>query len=189
MAGKAKAKESVMNEESIADEIVEQTIAEEPIVKEPVKKAPKKFAPDERIECRSVTVGRLDMVGPKSQLLYTWEDMDDITYVEYQDLQALQSRKSRFINKPRFIIEDEDIVAQWNLESMYDKISKQTMEEFFALPITKFKAQLKTMPDGVKDSVKTKAVQMINSEELYDIRKVRAIDEAFGTEFVELFMK
>ena len=45
------------------------------------------------------------------------------------------------------------------------------------------------MPDGVKDSVKTKAVQMINSEELYDIRKVRAIDEAFGTEFVELFMK
>ena len=183
MAGKSKAKESIMDEESIVDEVVEKVEAA------PVKKAPKKFAPDDRIECRSVTVGQLDMLGPKTQLLYTWADIDDITYVEYQDLQALQSRKSRFINKPRFIIEDEDIVAQWNLDSMYDKVSKQTMEEFFALPLNKFKAQLKTMPDGVKDSVKTKAAQMIQTEELYDIRKVKAIDEAFGTEFVDLFMK
>ena len=188
MAGKSKAKESVIDEEIIVDEVVEQPIVEKK-PEPPVKKVPKKFAPDERIECRSVTVGKLDMVGPKTKLLYSWEDMDDVAYVEYQDLQALQSRKSRFISKPRFIIEDEDIVSQWNLEAMYDKISKQTMEEFFALPLTKFKAQLKIMPDGIKDSVKTKAVQMINSEELYDIRKVKAIDEAFGTEFVELFMK
>lgn len=184
MAGKSKAKESVIDEEFIEEEVVETKVEVAP-----VKKAPKKFAPDDRIECRSVTAGTLFMKGPKTQLMYTWEDMDDITYVEYQDLQALQSRKSRFINKPRFIIEDEEIVSQWNLESMYDKISKQTMDEFFALPLNKFKAQLKTMPDGIKDSVKTKAAQMINSEELYDIRKVRAIDEAFGTEFVELFLK
>lgn len=189
MAGKSKTKESVIDEEIIAEEIIEQPVVEKPVVEAPVKKAPKKFAPDERIECRSVTVGQLDLLGPKTKLLYSWTDMDDIAYVEYQDLQALQSRKSRFINKPRFIIEDEDIVTQWNLESMYDKISKQTMEEFFALPLAKFKAQLKIMPDGIKDSVKTKAVQMIDSEELYDIRKVKAIDEAFGTEFVELFMK
>lgn len=188
MAGKSKTKESVMNEESIVDEVTVEEQVQSPAPK-PDKRAQKKFAPDDRIECRSVTVGRLDMVGPKSQLLYTWEDMDDITYVEYQDLQALQSRKSRFINKPRFIIEDEDIVSQWGLESMYDKISKQTLEEFFALPLNKFKAQLKTMPDGIKDSVKTKAAQMIDTEDLYDVRKVKAIDEAFGTEFVELFMK
>lgn len=188
MAGKSKTKESVMNEESIVDEVTVEEQVQSPAPQQD-KRAPKKFAPDDRIECRSVTVGRLDMVGPKSQLLYTWEDMDDITYVEYQDLQALQSRKSRFINKPRFIVEDEDIVSQWGLESMYDKISKQTLEEFFALPLNKFKAQLKTMPDGIKDSVKTKAAQMIDTEELYDVRKVKAIDEAFGTEFVELFMK
>lgn len=189
MAGKAKAKESDLDVEIMEEEVIEQPVVENVHTEAQVKKAPRKFAPDERIECRSVTVGKLDMVGPKTKLLYSWEDMDDIAYVEYQDLQALQSRKSRFINKPRFIIEDEEIVMQWNLEAMYDKISKQTMEEFFALPLAKFKAQLKIMPDGIKDSVKTKAVQMINSEELYDIRKVKAIDEAFGTEFVELFMK
>ena len=155
------------------------------------KKAPKKFAPNDRIVCRSVTGGELNLVGPKSQLLYQWADFGDETPVEYQDLQALQSRKSGFIVKPRFIIEDEDLVAQWStmLRPIYDKVNNQTIDEFFDLPITKFKAQLKAMPTGLKDAIKTKAVQMIQAEELYDIRKVRAIDEELGTDFVEMFMK
>ena len=45
------------------------------------------------------------------------------------------------------------------------------------------------MPVGLKEAVKTRAVQMIQSDELYDIRKVRAIDAAFGTDFVAMFMK
>lgn len=156
-----------------------------------VKKAPKKFAPDDRIECRSVTGGELILVGPKSQLQYSWADYNDVSYVEYQDLQALQSRKSNFLVKPRFIIEDEDLVEQWGsmLKPIYEKVIDQNIEDFFALPLNKFKAQLNIMPDGLKDAIKTKAVQMIESEELYDIRKVREIDAAWGTDFVEMFMK
>lgn len=157
----------------------------------PAKKSPKKFAPDERIECRSVTGGGLTLVGPKTQLLYQWADYNDTAWVEYQDLQALQSRRSGFLVKPRFIIEDDDLVEQWGsmLKPIYEKINAQSIEEFFALPLNKFKAQLNAMPVGLQDAVKTKAVQMIQSEELYDIRKVREIDAALGTDFVEMFMK
>lgn len=157
----------------------------------PIKKTPRKYAPDDRIECRSVTGGGLYLVGPKSQLLYTWEDYNDTAFVEYQDLQALQSRKSGFLVKPRFIIEDEELVEQWGamLKPIYDKIITQSIEEFFELPLNKFKAQLNVMPAGLKDAIKTKAVQMIHDEELYDIRKVREMDAAWGTDFVEMFMK
>ena len=179
------------SEDIIAEEVVAN---EEPVkVKAPTtaKKTPKKFAPDDRIECRSVTGGGLTLIGPKTQLLYQWEDYNDIAYVEYQDLQALQSRRSGFLVKPRFIIEDEELVEQWGsmLKPIYEKINTQSIEEFFALPLNKFKAQLNIMPTGLRDAVKTKAVQMIQSEELYDIRKVREIDAAFGTDFVEMFMK
>ena len=75
------------------------------------------------------------------------------------------------------------------LKPIYDKINTQSIEDFFALPLNKFKAQLKVMPEGLKDAVKTRAVQMIQSEELYDIRKVREIDEVLGTDFVEMFLK
>jgi hypothetical protein len=156
-----------------------------------VKKEPKKYAPTDRIECRSVTGGGLILVGTKSQLQYEWEDYGDTAWVEYQDLQALQSRKSNFLIKPRFIIEDEDLVEQWGamLKPIYNKVTDQTIEEIFELPLTKFKAKLTTVPDGLKDAIKTKAVQMIDSEELYDIRKVREMDAIWGTDFVEMFMK
>ena len=172
------------------DAVAEEDVAEKPKKAAPVKKTPKKYLPNDRIECRSVTGGELFLVGPKSQLLYTWEDYNDTTLVEYQDLQALQSRKSGFLVKPRFIIEDEELVEQWGsmLKPIYEKITTQSIEEFFELPLNKFKAQLNVMPEGLKDAIKTKAVQMIHNDELYDIRKVREMDAAWGTDFVAMFM-
>lgn len=154
-------------------------------------KKPKKYAPTDQIECRSVTGGELILVGDKTKLHYTWSDYGDTAYVEYQDLQALQSRKSGFLTKPRFMIEDENLIEQWGsmLKPIYDKINTKNIEEFFNLPIDRFEAQLNIMPAGLKEAVKTRAVQMIQSDELYDIRKVRAIDTAWGTDFVAMFMK
>lgn len=185
MAGKTTTKKTKSENSTITAEAVAK------VEETPIKKAPKKYAPDDRIECRSVTGGELILIGQKSQLQYNWADYNDVAYVEYQDLQALQSRKSNFLTKPRFIIEDEELVEQWGsmLKPIYEKVIDQNIEDFFALPLIKFKAQLNTMPDGLKDAIKTKAVQMIESEELYDIRKVREIDAAWGTDFVGMFMK
>ena len=189
MAGKTTTKKTKSENPIVTPE--ETAVATQPEKVLEVKKTPKKFAPDDRIECRSVTGGELILIGQKSQLQYNWADYNDVAYVEYQDLQALQSRKSNFLIKPRFIIEDEELVEQWGsmLKPIYEKVIDQNIEDFFALPLAKFKAQLNTMPDGLKDAIKTKAVQMIESEELYDIRKVREIDAAWGTDFVDMFMK
>lgn len=150
-----------------------------------VKKEPKKYAPNDRIECRSVTGGGLILIGTKSQLQYEWEDYGDTTEVEFQDLQALQSRKSGFLVKPRFIIEDKELVEQWGsmLKPIYNKINNQDIEALFELEPDKFRNTLSKMPDGIKDSVKTKSAQKIASGELYDIRLVKIIDELLGTEF------
>ena len=190
MAGKPTTKKAKSEQTIVAttEEVVKVEEVKTPVT---VQKTPKKFAPDDRIECRSVTGGELILIGQKSQLQYSWADYNDTAWVEYQDLQALQSRKSKFLTKPRFIIEDEDLVEQWGsmLKPIYANVIEQNIEDFFNLPLNKFKAQLNTMPDGLKDAIKTKAVQMIESEELYDIRKVREIDAAWGTDFVGMFMK
>ncbi len=180
---------SELNEETVVD--IEETVAENPKKVAPAKKEVKKYAPSDLIECRSVTGGQLIMVGPKTKFQYTWEDFNDVAYVEYQDLLALQSRRSGFLVRPRFIIENEELVEQWSsmLKPIYDKVINQNIEDFFDLPLNSFKAQLNTMPEGLKDAIKTKTVQMINNDELYDIRKVREIDAAWGTDFVAMFMK
>ena len=176
------------NQDTATQDVTTQTTT---ATKPATKKTPKKYAPGDTIECRSVTGGELILVGDKTKLHYSWSDYGDTAYVEYQDLQTLQSRKSGFLTKPRFIIEDDNLVEQWGslLKPIYDKINTKNIEEFFNLPVEKFEAQLKTMPAGLKEAVKTRAVQMIQSDELYDIRKVRAIDAAWGTDFVAMFMK
>ena len=186
MAGKTTTKKTKSEETIVAEESKVEAVKETS-----TKKVAKKYAPNDLVECRSVTGGELILIGDKSRLQYTWADYGDTAWVEYQDLQALQSRRSGFLTKPRFIIEDEDLVEQWGsmLKPIYDKINTQTIEDFFELPLNKFKTQLKIIPEGLKDAIKTKAVQMIQDEELYDIRKVREIDVAWGTDFVEMFMK
>ena len=191
MASKTTTKKTKSEIIKETDAAIEETVVEAPKKAAPIKKEPKKFAPNDLIECRSVTGGELILIGQKSQLQYDWADYGDTAWVEYQDLQALQSRKSNFLIKPRFIIENDDLVEQWGsmLKPIYNKVTDTTIEELFELPINKFKAQLNVVPDGVKDAIKTKAVQMIETEELYDIRKVREIDAAWGTDFVAMFMK
>ena len=152
------------------------------------KPSVKKFAPSDVIPCRSTCFGELILEGYKTKLLYTWANAGDITNVEYQDLQALQSRKSRFLTDPLFVIEDEDLVAQWSnmLKPIYDKMDETNLEEIMKLPLTKFKAKLKSSPDGVKNSIKSMAASKINSGELDSISKIKAIDELLGTELITL---
>lgn len=158
-------------------------------VKSTAKKAQaKKFEPSETIPCRSVTYGELVLMGYKSKLLYTWANAGDVSYVEYQDLQALQSRKSRFLTEPLFVIEDEDLVSQWSgmLKSVYDKIDEEDLEKILALPVSKLKSKLKSSPEGIQKSIKSMAAAKIASGELDSISRIKAIDEVLGTELLSI---
>lgn len=148
------------------------------------KKAPKKYAPDDRITCRSITFGELLLTGTKSKLLYTWANYNDTTEVEFQDLQALKSTKSSYLFKPRFIIEDEELVEQWkqDLGKIYGEIVNTDVEKMFALPLNQFKAKLKKAPSGVQQVVKNVAGEKILNGSLDSIAKIKAIDEILGTD-------
>lgn len=147
-------------------------------------KAPRKFAPDDKIICRSVTFGELLLTGVKSRLLYTWANYGDTTEVEFQDLQALKSMKSSYLYRPRFIIEDEELVEQWckDFGDMYKNIEDTDVENLFNLPLAQFKSKLKKTPKGVQQAVKNIAGEKILNGSLDSIAKIKAIDEILGTD-------
>ena len=151
------------------------------------KVAPKevrKYAPDEMISCRSITYGELLLPGPKSKLLYTWSNYGDVTEIPFQDLQALKSTRSTYLFKPRFIIEDEELVEQWkhDLGGMYDDIIATDVEALFKLPANQLKARLKKAPKGIQQAVKNLAGEKIMNGSLDSLAKIKAIDEILGTQ-------
>lgn len=152
-------------------------------VNPPVKKVSRKFQQNDPILCRSVTYGELLYPAKKSQLLYTWANYGDVTEVEYQDLQALRSTRSAYLNAPYFIIEDEELLEQWpEFKKLYEKIATADIDKIFDMPINKFKAALRNLPSGFKDSIKNIASAKILDGTLDSISKIKAIDEVFNTD-------
>ena len=153
-------------------------------VKKPATKTPCKYAPDELIPCRSVTYGELLLTGTKSKLMYVWANYNDVTEVEFQDLQALKSTRSSYLFRPRFVIEDEELVEEWgkDFKDMYSKIVSVDVEEMFNLPLGKFKTALKNAPKGVQQAVKNIAGEKIMNGSLDSLAKIKAIDDVLGTD-------
>lgn len=160
------------------------------VTKTEPKKTPRKYAPDEMITCRSITYGELLLTGTKSKLLYSWSNYGDTTEVEYQDLQALRSTRSSYLFKPRFVIEDEELVEQWgkDFDDMYKTIVDVDVDDLFKLPVGQFKSKLKKAPKGVQQAVKNIAGEKIMNGTLDSLTKIKAIDEVLGTD-LKLYIK
>ena len=177
-------KTKVQAEEVIEDEIIEE-------VEKEVKPAPKKVNkpkhdPNELILCRSVRFGELRLIGPKTHMPYSWANEGDVREVEYQDLVSWRALHSRYLFEPMIIIEDEELVEEWNadLGKLYDGLQELDLKELFKLPHRSFVSQLKKLPEGMKTTVQNMAYSMIQDETLYDLRTIKAIDEVLGTELI-----
>lgn len=183
-------------EETIVENVEtteEETVVEQPKVETAVKKEPKKYEATDGILCRSITPGGLYMEGIKSHILYEWSDNGDVSEVEYQDLVAAIRSNVSYISKPYFIIENEDIIAQFPqinkiYESMYS--IKDLKDVLIDLSPRDMKATILSLPDGAKASIKHIASQMISNGTLDSVQKIKILDEIFDTRLMlmtELF--
>ena len=162
---------------------VDAAVEKETVAKAAQKKTPRKFAMEDPILCKSVTFGELLLPGKKSQLLYTWANYGDTTEVEFQDLQALRSTRSAYLNAPYFVIEDEELLEQWpEFKALYEKVAAIDVDNLFNLPINQFKKRLREIPVGFKDSIKNIASDKILNGSLDSLAKINALDEILGTD-------
>ena len=189
------------------DTAVEMNAVEEtPVVEEtpkataPKKTAPKQAAPKQEekkavyqpnqtdlILCRSVTAGWLGVSG-KSGQYYIFENFGDECELEYQDLFALKSRHSNYIYAPHFVIEDEDLLdnPRWaDVKKFYDDevYTLADVEAVLNTPTPGFKAALEKMPRGLAKSLQVYVAEKIEDGSFDSLKKIRIIDEVFGTDF------
>lgn len=162
------------------EEFEEKDIAVTP--KKEVKIETKTFKPDDVIACRSVTPWKLNALGVDGRTVYHWEYFGDVDYLTYRDLQAL--RRSDFVTKPKFIIEDADLCYQWRRElgDTYKYfLNVEYPEEFFDLSDDEFDKLLRKAPDTIKEVIKVTAMNMIKNENYPTIQKLTLIDNILGT--------
>lgn len=178
-------KKTKTTETATASEAVTEPVAAEPVKTVEVKKEKKTYAPTDGIPCKSITNGGLYMPGLKSNILYTWIDAGDVIEIEYQDLQAAIRSNNSYVMNPFFVIEDEELVAQFpQLKKIYDALySVGELEDVLTeLAPGDMKATILSLPKGAQDSIKHLASKMVSDGRLDSVRKIKVLDEIFDTE-------
>lgn len=174
MATRTIKKKPVSEEKMGVDGVVAQT-----------KTTPRRFDKEDLISCRSITVGKLYLDGIKSGNPYMWADYGDTEDVEYQDLATMvRSKNNGYIYGPLFVIEDDDFIKEFPvLEKFYnDQYSVKELEGILDLSVRDMIATIKDLPKGAKESLKNIASTKIVNGELDSVKKIRALDDLFGTE-------
>ena len=116
-----------------------------------------------------------------SQIFYT----HDVIEVEYQDLQAAIRSNNGYVMNPFFVIEDEELVAQFpQLKKIYNTLySVGDLEDVITeLSPGDMKATILSLPKGAQDSIKHLASKMVSDGRLDSVRKIKVLDEIFDTE-------
>lgn len=161
---------------------------EQPEVKQETKTtAPKKqkktFSDSDGIVCRSITQGGLYMEGAKTHMLYEWVEYGDKTQVEYADLAAAVRTKSSYLFNPMFIVEDEDFIDEFSqLKKFYtENYTVNDLESILSYPMNKMLEEISALPKSAIESLKVLAASSINDGTLDSVKKIKALDEVFGT--------
>lgn len=166
---------STLKTEEVKTEEVKQTVSKPEL---------KKFNPNDGIRCRSVTHGILFVDGLATNMKYTFVDYDYETEITYRDLVALVVARNKAIYNPRIIIMDEDFIAEYPALGKFYKehFATKNIKEILDMPDYQMKEAISKLPKGAVESLKSIAVNMIVSGEIDSIRRIRTLDEAFGTD-------
>ena len=140
-----------------------------------VKETPtaKKYDKEDVIPCKSITNGKLLVDGEKSGILYRWADYGDIEEIEYQDLIYMIRAHRVSVYKPRFIIQDEEFVAQ-----------HKDLKDILNLPVAQMRKAIEELPEGAFESIKGVAASMIHSGQYDSVKKIKVLDEIFDTKLL-----
>lgn len=171
---------------SAAESLFDNDETEDLKAKAPVKpKATKKsFAQDDKIKCHSVTVGGLFVEGTRSKILYRFTEYGDEQELEYRDLAAMINSRSSYLMTPNFIVDDPDFVAEFpQLNKLYSETyGAQDLLELFELPVDDMIKRVKALPSSAIDNLKQLAATQVATGSLDSVRKIKALDELWGTD-------
>ena len=169
----------------------EDTAAVDTVVTKPTDKRVR-YDKDEPIECRSVTAGTMVYIGIKTNTPYTWSNIGDIAYLDFEDVMAAVMSRSGYVMNPYFVIEDEALLEDPRLAEVKELYASMyndgDVNAIMQLGVSDFEAALTRAPHGLKNAVKAEISRGIGDGTLDSIQKVRIADKVLGTDMARLLV-
>lgn len=147
-------------------------------------KSKKTFEPSDMISCRSICQGGLYLEGPRTKMPYQWSDYGATEDIEYRDLVELVRTRSSYVFSPFFIIDDVDFVNEFTvLKKFYeDNYTVTELSAVLDMPVNEMIDAIKSLPKSALDTLKSIAASQVSVGQIDSVRKIKALDQIFGTD-------
>lgn len=136
--------------------------------------------PNDMIPCRSLFLGKLVYTSPINGARYVWKDLGAVTFVPFSELQTMNNHKSNYLNKPLILIDNPEVVAYFNLASVYETVANiNKLENIFnsANTVLIRKKVQECVSVGMRDVLIAKVRKLREENRLVDINIIRVLEE------------
>lgn len=141
----------------------------------------------------NTTNGKVWYKSKKTSQEWTFLEYGQTDEMEVAELINMNNSHPRYLKEPWFIIIDEDddnakaVIEYLGLKRVYEDLLKPTeLERFFRLPADKMEIIMNRVPDGIKQLIVNKTLQMVRENKFDSISRVKVIQRVANVDFEEL---
>lgn len=183
---KAKTQEEVVD--AVETTEAQPEVKEAPVIA-PARKKRVEIDRNELIPVRSAIHGDLIYISKRSADRFEWNEFGAIEFVTMGELITMKSTQPRFLREAWLIVDDEDAIEFLGLTDLYETIFEiGDLDKFFNKSDRDMEALLDKMPKGYKQTLATKARELIENGELDSNRKIRLLEDKLDVD-LKIFEK
>lgn len=142
---------------------------------------------DTPVICKNGTRGNLIYKSSRN-LGYEveWNEFGEEQEISFGELLAMRGSQRRFFEENWILIEDPEVIKKLGVERYYKNVpSAENFDEIFSLAPEKLREKVSEMSDGMKDSVRIRAKELIKEGVIDSRSTIKAISEAVGKDIEE----
>lgn len=173
----------------VAEETVDQLMKteSETVSETPKRKQKVEVDRNELVICRNVTDGQLIYKSRKTGLTTIWMNYGDVEYLDVGELLTMKASQPKFLTDVWLVIDDEEVVEFLGLKHIYKNLADvEDIDSFFHKTPSEINEIASKLPKGLKETIGTRARKLIESGDLYDNRKIKALENTLKLE-LQLF--
>lgn len=146
----------------------------------------KHLDPDRLVPVMSIFDGVLSYGSEQYRRHWVFRKLGQKDKIPLGEIQTAMNVSPSVFARPHLVILDEEVVKYLGLEDVYKFIdNEKQLMDIFNLSMEEFKEIVENAPDGLKEMIVSRAIKEYDSGELYDMRKIRLIEDTYDVEIVQ----
>lgn len=153
----------------------------------PSRRSAPTISPNEEVLVQNGFWGMLTYISKRNGTPLMFNQFGDSDYISFGELQTMRSTQPAFFSNNWILIDDDEVLEALGMSKYYENSFRRAedFEEFFDKPLKQFKSILAKLPATQKKVLFAIAKEKIDNGEIDSLKKIDALEEAFGVSFKE----